>query len=164
MIRLQTIVIATDFEDAAGVALQYGRALAERFDATLHVFHAVENVMARFAADVGVAVLPDVQSEVEQAARARLDALAAGIGLPPGRVKTALYTSSTPADAIVEYAREQQADLIVMGTHGRRALSHFLLGSVAERVVRTAHCPVLTLRHPEQEFLLPDAVPAAAGA
>jgi universal stress protein A len=164
MIHLRHILVATDFEDAADVALAYGKALAERFDATLHLFHAVENVMARFAADVAIAVLPDVQADVESAARSRLDALASTVGLPPGRVRSALYTSSTPADAIVEYAKEHQIDLIVVGTHGRRALSRFLLGSVAERVVRTAPCPVLTLRHPEQEFVVPDGVPVVAGA
>lgn len=164
MIRLRKVLVATDFEDAAGVALEYGRALALRFDAELHLFHAVENVMARFSADVAVAVLPDVQQEVEDAAGKRLSEVASAVGLPAGRVKTVLYTSSTPADAIVEYAKAHEIDLIITGTHGRKALSRFLLGSVAERVVRTAPCPVLTLRHPEQEFVLPDTAPAIAGA
>ena len=52
-----------------------------------------------------------------------------------------------PAETIVWYAREHDCDLIVMGTHGRTALKHLLLGSVAEKVVRRAHCPVMTVRH-----------------
>jgi nucleotide-binding universal stress UspA family protein len=56
----------------------------------------------------------------------------------------------------VNYAKETGADLIVMGTHGRGAMAHLLMGSVAERVVRLAGCPVLVVRHPEHEFLVPD--------
>jgi len=70
--------------------------------------------------------------------------------------------STSPAMAIVDYAREAHSDLIIMGTHGRGAMAQLLMGSVAERVVRTAPCPVLTVRHPEHEFVLPDALVAVA--
>jgi nucleotide-binding universal stress UspA family protein len=73
-----------------------------------------------------------------------------------------LLTAPGTAEAIVQYAKDHRIDLIVMGTHGRRALSHVLLGSVAERVVRTAPGPVLTVRHPEREFVVPDALVAVA--
>ena len=62
---------------------------------------------------------------------------------------------------IIDYATEQQIDLIVMGTHGRGALRHLLMGSVAERVVRSAPCPVLTVHALERDFLQPDAGPDA---
>ena len=62
------------------------------------------------------------------------------------------------------YARDATIDLIVMGTHGRGAIAQLLMGSVAERVVRIAPCPVLTVRHPEHEFVLPDALVAVAKA
>ena len=68
------------------------------------------------------------------------------------------------AEAIVEYAKEYNVDIIVMGTHGRGGFAHLLMGSVAERVVRTAPCPVLTVRHPEHEFIVPDALVAVARA
>jgi nucleotide-binding universal stress UspA family protein len=64
----------------------------------------------------------------------------------------------------VQYARDESIDLIVMGTHGRGPFSHLLMGSVAERVVRAAPCPVLTVRHPEHEFVGPDALVAATQA
>jgi len=64
--------------------------------------------------------------------------------------------SGRVADEIVKQAGEWRADLIVMGTHGRGAMAHLLMGSVAERVVRLAGCPVLVVRHPEHEFLVPD--------
>jgi Universal stress protein UspA and related nucleotide-binding proteins len=78
--------------------------------------------------------------------------------------RTILRVSATPALAIVEYARDANVDLIVVGTHGRGAMAHLFMGSVAERVVRTASCPVLTVRHPEHEFVLPDALVAVARA
>jgi len=75
-----------------------------------------------------------------------------------------VIVSNTPAYPIGDYAREANVDLIVMGTHGRGAVAHLLMGSVAERVVRLAPCPVLTVRHPEREFVRPDALVALANA
>ena len=71
-------------------------------------------------------------------------------------------TSNSPAIEIVDYARKNGIDLIVMGTHGRGAIAHFFMGSVAERVVRMAPCPVLTVRNSEREFVLPDALVAVS--
>ena len=68
------------------------------------------------------------------------------------------------AAAIVQYARDLDIDLIVVGTHGRGAMAHLLMGSVAERVVRSASCPVLTVRHPEHDFVMPDALATIAQA
>jgi K+-sensing histidine kinase KdpD len=65
-------------------------------------------------------------------------------------------TSNCTADAIVDYASTNGIDLIVIGTHGRRAVTRLFMGSVAERVVRLASCPVLTVRNPEKDFVLPD--------
>ncbi len=78
--------------------------------------------------------------------------------------RTVIRTSNSPASAIVAYARDANVDLIVMGTHGRGAMAHLVTGSVAERGVRTAPCPVLTVRHPEHEFVLPDALVAVSRA
>ena len=73
-------------------------------------------------------------------------------------------TVASPYAEILLYAGEHDIDLIVMGTHGRGAVAHLIMGSVAERVVRTAPCPVLTVRHPDHEFVLPDALVAVAKA
>jgi nucleotide-binding universal stress UspA family protein len=75
-----------------------------------------------------------------------------------------VITSTSPSAAIVTYAHDASVDLIVMGTHGRGAIAQLLMGSVAERVVRIAPCPVLTVRHPEHDFVLPDALVAVAKA
>ena len=75
-----------------------------------------------------------------------------------------VLVSTAPAAAIVNHARESGTDLIVIGTRGRGGIAHLVMGSVAERVVQTAPCPVLTVRHPEHEFVLADALVAIAKA
>ncbi len=166
MISVKHILVPTDFGEASDAALMYGRELASRFGATLHVVHVAENLYVQaFGADSYVAMTPKLQADLEESARAMLDDLLVDSdGSGPATVR-ALLTSSTPPHAIVEYARDHHIDLIVMGTHGRGPLAHLLMGSVAEQVVRTAPCPVLTVRHPEHEFVLPDTlVPAATHA
>jgi nucleotide-binding universal stress UspA family protein len=76
--------------------------------------------------------------------------------------KVAVRVSPNAANAIVEYARDVHADVIVVGTHGRSGVSRLLMGSVAEHVVRSAPCPVLVVRPKEHEFVLPEPVTAAA--
>ena len=165
MISLKHILVATDFSEAAETALGYGRALARNFTATLHVVHVVASVSrAAYGAEGYFATMPDLQQEIEDAARAQLDDLLIDNDQPPLPTRRVLLTSHAPALAIVEYAGREHIDLIVTGTHGRGAVGHWLMGSVAERVVRAAPCPVLTVRHPEREFVVPDALMAVARA
>ena len=161
MILLKNILVATDFSEPSDAALAYGRALAQRFDATLHLLHVAENVFTRsFGGESYVTLLPDLQRDLEDDARKRLRELLIDNDQNAPPAKPVLVTSNTPAMAIVAYAKEAPIDLIVMGTHGRSGMSHMLMGSVAERVVRTAPCPVLTVRHPEHDFVVPDALVA----
>jgi nucleotide-binding universal stress UspA family protein len=165
MVTLKRILVATDFGDAADIAFAYGRELARNFGASLDVLHVADNVLARgFAAEGFMASYPELQRDVEEAAARRLDALVCDEDRAVLGARTIVRTSSSPALAIVDYAREARIDLIIMGTHGRGAMAHLLMGSVAERVVRTAPCPVLTVRHPEHEFVLPDALVAVGNA
>src|SRR6266566_5303329 len=164
MIAIKNILVATDFSEASDVALNYGRALARHFDASVHLLHIVQNVTAQAFGDGYIAAMPEIQNEIEDAARRQLAALLIDNDERPLRARSVLMRSDMPAAAIVDYANEAHADVIVMGTHGRGALAHLLMGSVAERVVRTAPCPVLTVRHPEHEFVVPDALVAAAKA
>ena len=149
MIAIKNILVATDFSEASDVALNYGRALARHFDACVHLLHVVQNVSAQAFGDGYIAAMPEMQNEIEDAARRQLAALLIDNDDRPLRARSILMRSGMPAAAIVDYANEAHADIIVMGTHGRGALAHLLMGSVAERVVRTAKCPVLTVRHPE---------------
>jgi len=165
MITLNRILVPTDFGDAAETALNYGRALARAFGAHLTVLHVVEDVTtASFGVDGDVGSYPEFQRTVEESARKRLEELISQEDRVQLGAITELRTSSSPALAITNYARDLNADIIIMGTHGRGAMAHLLMGSVAERVVRTAPCPVLTVKHPEHEFVLPDALMRVAKA
>jgi nucleotide-binding universal stress UspA family protein len=148
MILLKQILVATDFSDASAAAMDYGRALARTFGASLHLLHVMENPFLRpTAAD---------PHAIKNATSRRLAGRLTDDDREALHGTAVLETSDNPADAIVEYAGAHGIDLIVMGTHGRGAMAQILVGSVAERVVRTAPCPVLTVRHPEHEFVVPD--------
>jgi nucleotide-binding universal stress UspA family protein len=164
MIVLKNILVATDFGEPSAAALTYGRDLARSYSAALHVLYVADNLVLRFASESSLAMLPDLQGQMEANAAERLNALVTEEDRRQLHAKAIVVASLTPAEAIVEYARSHAIDLIVIGTHGRGALGRFLLGSVAERVVRTAPCPVLTVRQPEREFVAPDALVAKAKA
>jgi len=163
MVALKNILVATDFSEPSAVALAYGRDLARSYGARLHVLHVIEDVMIRYSSEIGFA-LPELQADLEKAARRDLDALIAEDDRRTMEVVSTIETSVNIPGAIVAYARECDIDLIVTGTHGRGAVSHLLMGSVAERVVRSAPCPVLTVRAHERDFIAPDAMAAVAKA
>jgi nucleotide-binding universal stress UspA family protein len=165
MILLKQILVATDFSEPSDAAFAYGRELARVFSAQLTVLHVTENIAARaYGADGFVFAEPELQRDVEAAARKQLDALVSEQERAELHVQPIVLTANSTATAIVAFAKENNVDLIVMGTHGRGAVAHLLMGSVAERVVRTAPCPVLTVRHPEHDFVHPDALVAATQA
>jgi nucleotide-binding universal stress UspA family protein len=104
--------------------------------------------------------LPLVETVEQWRKDARLR-LAAAVPLPDAARVTCVATVAEPTDEILRYASAHAVDLIVVGTHGRSGVSHFLLGSIAERVVRRAPCPVLTVRQQEREFVVPELAAAA---
>ena len=161
MIVLKQILVATDFSESAAVALAYGRDLARTFNARLHVLHAVEDVMLRYSPEVGFAS-PELQKNLEAAATRDLEKLITEDDRKTLTVVPVINTAINIAADIVDYAKANAIDLIITGTHGRGAVKHFLMGSVAERVVRTAQCPVLTVHAKERDFIAPDALVAAA--
>jgi nucleotide-binding universal stress UspA family protein len=163
MIAIKQILVATDFGPAADNALRYGEQLAREFGATLHVLHAVPNVYATSMDGYGYAAVPaQIQEDLETAARRHMRERVSDEDRQELRARTTVVTHNSPAVAVVEYAKQHAIDLIVLGTHGRGALAHMLLGNVAERVVRIAPCPVLTVRDPEHEFVVPDALVAVS--
>lgn len=141
------ILVPTDFGPASAIALSYGIDLARTFNATLHVLHAVVDVVP--VSPVTALYGPEhagVLVSMDEDARTRLRALVASrTDAPPDTVQ-AVVRSMSPANAVLEYAAEHGIDFIVMGTHGRSMVAHLLLGSVTETVVRSAACPVLTVR------------------
>jgi nucleotide-binding universal stress UspA family protein len=143
-------MVPTDFSPASDAALDYARALAGQMGASIELVHVFDDPFASgaFVGDGTVMMPVNLRQSLDLWAREQLASRhEKHVGSLPGS-STALLMGS-PARSIVEHAGEIRADLIVIGTHGRTGLSHLLLGSVAERVVRTATCPVLTTRAPE---------------
>lgn len=159
MIALRRILVATDFGKASATALAYGRELARRYGATLYILHVVDDLAARMMTSSALPydVVP-LQQNLDEAVQHGLEDLITDEDRRELRIEIVRRVSTSPAAMIVDYAAETGIDLIIIGTHGRGAVGHLMMGNVAERVVRTADCPVLTVRHPEHEFLQPDAL------
>ena len=157
MISLKRVLVATDFSDASKAALVYGRELAHAFGARLDVLHVVPNLAKYYAAETYTAAFPEIEEGMEQAAEREIDLLLTDEDRRLG-ARAILRMLQSPAAGITQYARDENIDLIVIGTRGRGAVAHLVIGSVAERVVRTAPCPVLTVRRPEHEFVSIDAL------
>ena len=152
MARIARIMVPTDFSAPADAALDYARDVARQFGASIDLVHVFDDpfTSGAFVGD-GTVVMPfELREAAEKYAREQLDSRHAAHAAALAGSSTS-FLMGPPAKCLVEHAKENKADLIVMGTHGRTGLGHLLLGSVAERVVRTASCPVLTTRQPNEE-------------
>jgi nucleotide-binding universal stress UspA family protein len=154
MIALRKILVPIDFSAHAKEAQEWGVELARRYDASLTLLHVYQPIS--YALPEGY-VLPSANllADLEVSLGKALDDARRQLESIPGlRVDTSL-TQGVPFAEIVRFAREGAYDLIVLSTHGRTGLRHALLGSVAEKVVRKAPCPVLTIRPRGHEFERP---------
>jgi nucleotide-binding universal stress UspA family protein len=143
MSRIDQILVPVDFEQPSEHALAYAMDLAETLGAAVHVISAHEIPTARVPGGA-VVITPDLVSRVTEAAQRALDKVCA-----PHRDRKVSLTShieeGDPREVIVKVAREKSANLIVMGTHGRKGIARLLIGSVTEAVLRTAEVPVVTV-------------------
>lgn len=156
MIVLKTVLVPVDFSVTSDVALRYGREMARAFGASLHVLHVVQEPYSQpWAVEAYGFSLAALQEDWIRDARRRLDEIVTDADRTALRAETATVLGH-PVTEVLRYAVDHKVDLIVMGTHGRGPLGHMIMGSVAERVVRRAPCPVLTVHHPEREFVLPE--------
>jgi len=149
------ILVPTDFGEASDTALSYGRTLAHTLGGKLHLLHVMENYFMR-------PIVADPHA-LEAAARRQLDERLTLMDRDTLGASATLEVSDHTAAAVVEYANASHIDFIVMGTHGRQSMERLLTASVAEHVVRTASCPVLTVKHPEREFIVDDEAAAEMG-
>ena len=144
MPTMRRILFPTDFSERASAAWSYARLMSETFSAELCLLHVLQEPVAMLP-ESSLAVAPPAVNLVEltRAAEEGLDRLRIN---PPGTIGDRSVRNGPAAEEIVRYAKEIEADLIVLGTHGRTGIAHALLGSVAERVVRKAPCAVMTVR------------------
>ena len=151
MISLKRILVPTDFSEQSEKALAYGLELAKMFKAELHILHAFDVTPITYGEGVGIGIESVVA--IESAANEHLNGIVVDA---PSDMPVVKRVVQGPAFVeIVRYARENDVDLVVVGTHGRGAVAHMLLGSVAEKVVRKAPCPVLVVRDGTHDFVMP---------
>jgi len=155
MIKIQRILVPTDFSEFSQCALRYGCELAQRFSAQLHLLNVVEEIYPLIP-DPGMTFPPPdtYVLETQEVAKKQIQTL------PPDDLRGSLsiireVVTGVPFVEIVRYARENEIDMIVIGTHGRTGLAHVLMGSVADKIVRKSSCPVLTVRPEGHSFVMP---------
>jgi nucleotide-binding universal stress UspA family protein len=146
MLNLKRVLVAIDFTETSDTAFDFAVQLAEKFGASVTAVHAFEIPVIGFP-DGALVATADIASRIQEAARQGLDAAVktrAG-----GAVKIdSILREGSPHEEVRAVAEQVHADLIVIGTHGRRGLARALLGSVAENIIRTVKIPVLTIHGP----------------
>jgi nucleotide-binding universal stress UspA family protein len=145
--NITNILVPVDFSPHAELALRYATTLARRLGAGVGLVHVVEDpfLTGAWISEIYVPNVPELLTDLIAGAERHLAVLKESAAAEGVTARTAVITGR-PAEAIVEHAEAGGFDLIVMGTHGRTGLAHVMMGSVAERVVRKAPCPVLTVR------------------
>lgn len=155
-VQINNILLPTDFSELAKPATEFARDLAERYAAQLYCLHVVDDAYQYWSA-IGPESLPvgPPPEEMLEVGRTRLARFTGeylnGLGKPV--ISQVAY--GRPFAEIINFAKEKQVDLIVMGTHGRGGIAHVLLGSTTEKVVRKAPCAVLTVRTTDQPLVMP---------
>jgi universal stress protein A len=145
---ISRILVPTDFSPASEMALDSALAIAERFGASLHLLHVVDDPLvegAGWGSEVYVASVPALRETLVNEAASKLAVLLARAEQQRIAARSEVRIGRA-AETIRDVARQQASDLIVMGTHGRTGVAHLVMGSVAEKTVRRAPCPVLTVR------------------
>ena len=156
MIQLKHILVPTDFSEHSERAAAYALELAKRFDgAEVHCLHVSDIPADLLATSAYYMTGPSEHfiDQVREESQKNLDAFIAK-NLPDVPV-TKAFVEGRPFVEIVRYARDNQIDLMVIATHGRTGVKHALFGSVAEKVIRKAPCPVLVVKRDEREFVMP---------
>ena len=151
MIAIKKLLVPTDLGEYSQFALKYAAAFAEAFAAKVYVLH-VHEPYPQGAVFEGIVYDSELVAKAETTARLELEAIVAQLTIRKIQAE-ALFATGRPYIEIVGAAKKLGVDLIVLATHGRRGVSHLVFGSNAEKVVRLSPCPVLTVKHPEHEFV-----------
>lgn len=145
--NVKNILVPVDYSHSGDAAMAYAVSLAKEYEAEIHLVHVYEQPFAYVDGGFASAPLPEVNPVDMESEKAKLNEVNPGAGIEFRRE----FIVGSPADELVNYAKEHAIDMVVMGTHGRTGLGRLLMGSVAEAVVRRSPCPVLTIKQPEKE-------------
>ena len=148
---IKKVLVPIDFSDYSKSALKYAVNFAKSFNAEIILIYVVEPVIYPPDFSMGQIAMPSINTEWDDRAKEELQKLAKSEIVGTENVKTIIKTGK-PFVEIIETAKEENVDLIIIATHGRSGVEHILFGSTAEKVVRKAPCPVLTLREPLKGF------------
>ena len=153
-IKISKILCPTDFSEHSEYALKYALEIAILTKAELQLLHVVEPIEYPQPTQLFEPMIDEVKftMQMQEVFQERLDDLVSSLKNDYPEVSGKLVTGNAFLE-IIKAARDGGIELIIMGTHGRSGLAHVLIGSVAEKVVREASCPVLTVKHPEQKFI-----------
>lgn len=148
------ILFPTDFSESSKFALPFAVSMATKFQAHLTLVHVIEPIVTPVDFAWGTYNYPDIEKQVNSYAEDSLKKIVDES--VPGEIETdVVILYGKPWREVVTYAKENAMDLIVIPTHGLSGLSHAIYGSTAEKVIRKAPCPVLTIRHPDVKFDMP---------
>ena len=149
--KIKKVLVPIDFSDYSKSALKYAVNFAKSFNADIILVYVVEPIIYPPDFSMGQIAMPSINTEWDERAKDELSKLAKNEIAGANSVKTVIKTGK-PFVEIIETAKEEDADLIIIATHGHSGVEHILFGSTAEKVVRKAPCPVLTLREPIKGF------------
>ncbi len=152
--QIKTILFPTDFSNGARAAMDHAVSLARDYKAKIILLYVIQDISIAEWYIPSTLSVTDLIDDMQKSAWKEMDRWAAEAAAKAGEVEK-LVVRGVPFVEIIRTAKEKSADLVVIGTHGRTGIDHMLFGSTAEKVVRKAPCPVLTVRIAGKEFKMP---------
>ena len=155
--KLKKVLVPIDFSDYSKSALNYAADFAKKFNAGIILIYVVEPVIYPPDFSMGQIAIPTINTEWDMKAKEELDKLAK-TEIPDAITVNTVVKTGKPFIEIIETASEEDVDMIIIASHGHSGMEHILFGSTAEKVVRKAPCPVLTLREPRKGFVFKEEI------